>query len=313
CGVANTIEAVRAGATAVQGTMNGLGERCGNANLCSIIPNLKYKLNLNCINPNNLKKLTHISREISELANLAHDERQPYVGNSAFAHKAGIHVSAIEKNSKTYEHIDPELVGNHRRVLVSELSGRSNVAYKLKELNIDCDNETIKPIVQEIKKLENAGYQFESAEASFELLILKALGKCKNYFNIVGFRAINEQIENVIRCEASIKVMVGERIEHTVADGNGPVNALDNALRKALVLFYPELKNVELADYKVRVLAGEAGTEAMVRVLIESRDIDNNWGTVGVSSNIVEASLIALVDSYNYYLHKFAKKTKKQH
>jgi len=312
CAVANSIEAVRAGAILVQGTINGLGERCGNANLCAIIPNLKFKMDLNCLTSKQISKLTSVSRQISELANLAHDERQPYVGNSAFAHKGGIHVSAVEKDSRTYEHIDPTLVGNHRRVLISELSGKSNIEYKTKRWNLfaDLQNEgyDLKPIVEKIKDLENRGYQFESAEASFEILALTSLNKFTPYFKIETFRVINETDV----CEATIRVEVDGISEHTAAYGNGPVNALDSALRKALTKFYPQIKKIVLTDYKVRVLEGAAGTGAVVRVLLESSDHSNKWGTVGVSENIVEASLNAIVDSINYFLLKYAKIKPKQ-
>nr|HPG31545.1 citramalate synthase [bacterium] len=310
CGTANSLEGVRAGAVLVQGTINGLGERCGNANLCSIIPNLKFKMNYNCISSANIKKLTHIARTISEIANLSHDERQPYVGNSAFAHKGGIHVSAVEKNSKTYEHIEPEIVGNHRRVLISELSGKSNILYKAKnwKYEIEKEGKDLKPILEQIKELENSGFQFESAEASFEILMLKGLGKFQPLFKVIGFRVINEKHGDVpTRCEATVKVEVNGKIEHTASDGNGPVNALDNSLRKALLKFYPQIANIELTDYKVRVLEGIAGTSAVVRVLIESSDNEHKWGTVGVSENIVKASLDALIDSISFYLIKFAK------
>ncbi len=313
CAIGNTLEGVRAGAIMVQGTINGFGERCGNANLCSIIPNLKYKMNYNCIPVSSIKKLTSISREISELANQAHYEKMPFVGNSAFAHKGGIHVSAVEKDSRTYEHISPELIGNRRRVLLSELSGRSNILYKAKEWNIDLEAEGIdvKEILEEIKKLENSGYQFESAEASFELLMMKLFGKSNSFFRLISFATINEMLDNgKVHCVATIKVEVDERVEHTAAEGNGPVNALDNALRKALTKFYPQISKIILADYKVRVLEGSEGTGALVRVIIESSDGKNIWGTVGVSENIVEASLDAVLDSINYYLLKFSKKKK---
>ena len=310
CAVANTLEAVRAGAFMVQGTVNGFGERCGNANLCSIIPNLKFKMNINCIPAQAIKKLTGFSREISELANQAHNEKLPYVGNSAFAHKGGIHVSAVEKDSRTYEHLKPELVGNRRRVLLSELSGRSNIIYKAKQWNIDIEsgNCDVKAALEEIKTLENSGYQFESAEASFELLMLKLFGKFKPFFKLINYALINEQKESGnATCVATIKIEVDGKIEHTAAEGNGPVNALDAALRKALTKFYPKISRIILADYKVRVLEGAAGTGALVRVLIESSDHKNVWGTVGVSANIVQASLDAVIDSINFFLLKYAK------
>lgn len=306
--VANSIIALRMGIRHVQGTINGYGERCGNANLCSIIPNAQIKMGLKCISPDQLKKLRETSRFVSEIANLKHWEHQPYVGDSAFAHKGGIHVSAILKNKLTYEHIDPEKVGNHQRILISELSGRSNVLAKAAEFNIDltADRPEIKRVVHELKELEHEGFQFEGAEGSFELLMRKALGTYNKFFDLVGFRVIVEKREGDIqtRSEATIKVKVKGIIEHTASDGNGPVNALDNALRKALEEFYPDLKSVNLIDYKVRILEGKAGTAAKTRVLIESADDGNKWGTVGVSDNIIEASWQALVDSIEFKLLK---------
>jgi len=306
--VANTIVAVKMGIRHVQGTINGYGERCGNANLCSIIPNLQLKMGLECISPKQLRSLRETSRYVSEIANLKHWEHQPYVGDSAFAHKGGIHVSAIRKNKLTYEHIDPELVGNHQRILISELSGRSNILAKASEYHIDLSRERpeLQGLVKDLKDLENQGFQFEGAEGSFELLMRKALGTYNKFFDLIGFRVIVEKREGDMqtRSEATIKVMVKDMIEHTAADGNGPVNALDNALRKALEEFYPDLKSVNLIDYKVRILEGKAGTGARTRVLIESSDDENKWGTVGVSDNIIEASYQALVDSIEYKLLK---------
>lgn len=303
--VANSLSAVVAGTTQVQGTMNGYGERCGNANLCSIIPALQLKMDLECLEPGSLKKLTEISRYISELANLAHNDQQPYVGSSAFAHKAGIHVSAIMKNPKTYEHLDPELVGNQRRVLVSELSGKSNIFYKAEEYNINLDRNTLEAqnVLKAIKELENEGYQFEGAEGSLELLIKKEANRYRKPFQLKGLRIIVEKNgSGELITEVIIKVEVDGQEVHTAAEGNGPVNALDKALRKALEGFYPELKTMHLIDYKVRVLEESGGTSAQVRVLIESTDGKNNWGTVGVSTNIIEASWRALVDSIEYGL-----------
>ncbi|MBI4688402.1 MAG: citramalate synthase [Nitrospirae bacterium] len=306
CAVANSIIAAELGASQVQGTINGLGERCGNANLVSIIPNLKLKLKLDCITNEKLTKLKEVSRFVTEIANLRHFKRQPYVGDSAFAHKAGIHVSAILKHPATYEHVRPELVGNYQRVLVSDLSGKSNILRKAKEFNLRIDPESpkIAEIISQIKDLENQGFQFEGAEASFELLMKKAMGLHRKFFDLIGLRVIVEKRKEgeVPISEATIMVNVDGKLEHTAATGNGPVNAIDNALRKALEKFYPKLKKVELIDYKVRVLTAGKGTSAKVRVLIESGDDTHKWGTVGVSENIIEASWQALVDSIEYKL-----------
>ena len=306
CAVANTIIAVQNGASQVQGTVNGLGERCGNANLISILPNLKLKLKCDCITNQKLKKLKEISRFVTEIANLRHFRRQPYVGDSAFAHKGGIHVSAIQRHSETYEHIKPELVGNFQRVLISDLGGRSNIIRKAKEFNLKIghDSSKISQIAREIKELENQGFQFEGAEASFELLMKKTFGLHKKFFDLIGFRVIVEKRKEgeTPLSEATIMLKVKGKPEHTAAKGNGPVNALDNALRKALEKFYPQLKQVKLIDYKVRVLTAGAGTIAKVRVLVESGDGSHKWGTVGVSENIIEASWQALVDSIEYKL-----------
>ncbi len=309
CGVANSVIAVQAGARQVQGTINGLGERCGNANLCSIIPNLQIKLGYGCITERQLNRLMETSRFVNEIANLRHFKRQPYVGESAFAHKGGMHVSAIAKRPETYEHIRPELVGNSRRILISDLAGRSNVLRKAEEfgLHIDKDSPQLMEILATIKDLENRGFQFEAAEASFELLMKKTLGLHRRFFDLIGFRVIVEKRKEGEEAlsEATIMVKVGGHIEHTAATGDGPVNALDNALRKAIENFYPQLKAVKLIDYKVRVLAAGRGTSAKVRVLIESGDAAaGRWNTVGVSENIIEASWQALVDSIEYKLLK---------
>ncbi len=306
CAVANSIVAVQTGVSHVQGTMNGVGERCGNANLCSILPNLQLKLGYRCIADEQLKRLRETSRFVNEIANIRHFKRQPYVGDSAFAHKGGVHVSAIAKSPETYEHIKPELVGNSRRVLISDLAGKSNVLRKAEEFNIHLDKNSpqLMEILSRIKELENQGFQFEAAEASFELLMKKTLGLHRRFFDLIGFRVIVEKRKEGEEplSEATIMVKVGGHIEHTAATGNGPVNALDNALRKALEKFYPELKSVRLYDYKVRVLAAGRGTSARVRVLIESGDDHERWGTVGVSENIIEASWQALVDSIEFKL-----------
>ncbi|HIJ79099.1 MAG: citramalate synthase [Desulfobulbaceae bacterium] len=303
--VANSLIAISMGATQVQGTTNGFGERCGNANLTSIIPALTLKMGYESNAGHNLTKLTEVSRFVTELANLPHNKYQPYVGMSAFAHKGGIHVSAVQRNPLTYEHIMPEKVGNNRRVLISDLSGKSNVLHKAKKFGMDLDSKDpiVSSIVKELKELENQGFQYEGAEASFELLMRKAMGTKKHYFDLHGFRVISQKdLDGVIREEATIRLAVGGEEVHTAALGNGPVNALDKALRKALTRFYPALHEIELEDYKVRVLASEHGTGAMVRVLIESRDPNARWGTVGVSHDIIEASWQALVDSITYKL-----------
>lgn len=308
CAVANSVVAVVNGASHVQGTMNGLGERCGNANICSVIPDLQIKLGMQCIKPEQLKRLRDVARFVNEIANTRHFKRQPFVGDSAFAHKAGIHVSAIRKRPETYEHIRPELVGNSQRVLISDLAGKSNILRKAEEfgIHLDPDSPQIQDIITTLKNLENEGFQFEAAEASFELLMKKALGLHKRFFDLIGFRTIIEKRREGEEptSEATIMVKVGGRMEHTAATGKGPVNAIDNALRKALDKFYPTLKNVKLHDYKVRVLTAGKGTSAKVRVLVESGDEEESWGTVGVSVNIIEASYQALVDSIEYKLLK---------
>ncbi|MDH4226949.1 MAG: citramalate synthase [Deltaproteobacteria bacterium] len=316
-GVANTLTAVKEGAIQVQGTMNGFGERCGNVNLCSVIPALKLKMGIDCISDANLKKLSETARFVYEIANLTHNKRQPYIGESAFAHKGGLHVSAVLKDPATYEHVKPEAVGNHRRVLVSDLAGRSNIIYKAAEYGLDIESGSpeVKRILDELKKLEHQGFLYEGAEASFELLIHEALGKRKKYFKLHGFKVTDSKKDEgePPRAEATIKIDVKGEEEHTAAEGNGPVNALDKALRKALERFYPTLQDVKLIDFKVRVLAGKAGTSAKVRVLVESGDGKDKWGTVGVSENVIEASWQALVDSLEYKLYKDgAKRTGKK-
>ncbi|MCC6345768.1 MAG: citramalate synthase [Nitrospirales bacterium] len=308
CAVANSVIAVEQGAVQVQGTINGIGERCGNANLCSIIPNLQIKLGYHCLPAEQMEKLRDVSRFVNEISNLRHFKRQPFVGDSAFAHKGGIHVSAIRKRPETYEHIRPELVGNSQRVLISDMAGKSNILRKAEEFNIhlESDSPEVQGILDTLKDLEHQGFQFEGAEASFELLLKKALGLHRRFFDLIGFRVIDEKRKEKEKplSEATIMVKVGGNIEHTAATGNGPVNALDNALRKALEKFYPELKEVKLFDYKVRVLTAGRGTSARVRVLVESGDEVRKWGTVGVSENIIEASWQALVDSIEYKLLK---------
>lgn len=308
CAVANSLIAVETGAVQVQGTINGFGERCGNANLCSIIPNLQLKLGYACLAGDRLNKLRDVSRFVNEIANMRHFKRQPFVGDSAFAHKGGIHVSAVRRRPETYEHIQPELVGNSQRILISDLAGRSNILRKAEEFNIhlEANSPEVQGILDSLKDLEHQGFQFEGAEASFELLLKKALGLHRRFFDLIGFRVIDEKRKEskLPLSEATIMLKVGKNIEHTAAAGHGPVNALDNALRKALEKFYPELKSVKLHDYKVRVLTAGKGTSARVRVLVESGDEMHSWGTVGVSENIIEASWQALVDSIDYKLLK---------
>jgi 2-isopropylmalate synthase len=302
---ANTLLAVRQGVEHIHGTINGYGERCGNANLCTIIPTLQLKMGLPVLSPEQLQGLTKLSRIVAELANMVPMEQQPYVGFNAFTHKGGIHVDAVSKNPETYEHVEPQKVGNRRRILVSELSGRSNIFLKAKENNIGLlkDHPQTKVVLQRLKELEHQGFQFEGAEGSFELLILKALEAYTPLFRLEGFRLIVEKrASGQLYSEATIKVQVGEKQVHTASEGNGPVNALDNALRKALEEIYPALKKIKLMDFKVRVLDGIDGTGSQVRVLIESRDDRKSWGTVGVSPNIIEASWQALVDSIEYGL-----------
>ncbi|SMO52053.1 citramalate synthase [Fodinibius sediminis] len=304
-GVANAMAAVQSGCTHVQGTINGYGERCGNTNLCSLIPNLQIKQDYQCIPDQHLEELTALSRFISEVANLTPDIRQPYVGRSAFAHKGGIHVSAVMKNEETYEHIQPGRIGNSRRVLVSDLSGRSNISYKAEQLGIELDkySDNVSEIVRELKDLENKGYQFEAAEASFELLVKKMTGVWEEFFELEGFRIIVEKnVSGSSRTEATLRIKVNDQVEHCAAEGNGPVHALDKALRKALRKFYPEISNMHLNDYKVRVLNEKDGTGADVRVLIDSAEHGQSWGTVGVSHNIIDASWQALTDSFSYFL-----------
>jgi 2-isopropylmalate synthase len=310
CAVANSLMAVSLGAVQVQGTLNGFGERCGNANLCSIIPALKVKMGHDCVTDEQMKTLRVVSRYVYELANLIPNKHQAYVGNSAFAHKGGVHVSAIQRHPETYEHMRPEKVGNATRVLVSDLSGRANILAKAEQFNINLDSKdpVTLEILENIKEMENKGYQFEGAEASFELLMRKALGTLRHYFSVIGFRVIDTKLKEDDKplSEATIKVKVGGRIEHTAAEGDGPVNALDNALRKALEHFYPQLNEMKLLDYKVRVLPTGHGTASITRVLIESGDKDSRWGTVGVSDNIIDASYHALVDALLYKLVKDA-------
>lgn len=303
-GVANTLSAVKAGATHVQGTINGYGERCGNANLCSIIPNLQIKLGYSCITDEQLTMLTQSARYISEIANMSMPFSQPYVGMAAFAHKGGIHVSAILKDASTYEHIVPEKVGNKQRVLVSELAGQSNLMSKAQELGIDLNqSDKAREVIQKIKELEHEGFQFEGADASLELLLREAMGAINETFTVESYKIMVEKAtDRGNMTEAIVRIKVQDQLILTAGEGNGPINALDNALRKALIPYYPDIENIHLTDYKVRVLDEQGATAAKVRVLVESTDFNNSWSTVGVSSNVIEASWLALIDSIRYAL-----------
>jgi 2-isopropylmalate synthase len=301
--VANSIAAVQAGCVQVQGTFNGYGERCGNANLVSILPALKYKLGFNCLAEFEFKELTEASRYIAEISNMRQHDTQPYVGKSAFAHKAGVHVNAILKNPVSYEHLDPAKVGNKRRMLISELSGKSSIMEKAGEMGIEIDKTSAKAktILSEVQDLEKEGYQFELAEASLLLLMKRSSGILKNHLKMQDFRVIVEKRsggETV--SEATVKLEIDGKIRHTVSLGDGPVHALDQALRKSLVEFYPSLDEMHLSDFRVRVLDEKSGTAAKVRVLIQSQDKNDSWWTVGVSENIIEASWLALKDSIEY-------------
>jgi len=309
CGLAlaNSLVAVESGVTMVQGTINGYGERCGNADLIAVIGNLQGKTGCSCLAEEKLKQLTELSRYVSEVANIPPLNQRPFVGKSAFAHKGGVHVSAIMKNPVAYEHMDPDTVGNRRRVLVSDLSGKSNIAYKSSELGLKLGGNgfTSQKIVNEIKRLENLGYQFDAAEGSLELLIKRVTGQFKDPFNLESFRVtIEKNRSGASTSQATIKISVGKEEEITAAEGDGPVNALDNALRKALTKFFPQVEEMGLVDFKVRVIDGGGGTAAKVRVQIESRDAKEIWSTIGVSENVIEASWQALVDSVQYKLSR---------
>lgn len=309
CGlaVANSIAAIRAGAVMVHGTINGYGERCGNADLTSIIPIFCLKMDCPCVSKENLAKLKKLSRFVSETANMTPLNNRPFVGKSAFAHKGGIHVSAIMKMPKAYEHMDPEQVGNRRRVLVSDLSGKSNVEYKARELGVElgANGFDSRKIVSEIKRLEQEGYQFDVADGSFKILLEKFTKQFNPLFELESFRVtIEKDKDQPCSAHATIKICVDDQKEITAAEGHGPVSALDNALRKALNKFFPNLDSMGLVDFKVRVIEGWAGTAAKVRVLIDSRDEDEIWSTIGVSEDIIEASWQALADSFQYKLSK---------
>lgn len=307
--VANTLAAVMAGARHVQGTMGGFGERCGNTNLIPVLANLQLKMGFSCVTPENMEKLVDLSNFVYELANLAPPNGAAYVGKSAFTHKGGIHVSAVMKTPLTYEHIMPETVGNRRRVLVSDLSGKSNINYKFQELDLlQGENQDDREIVSKIKQLENQGYSYEAAEASFELLVARHRKDLPDFFELSEYRINVDKNKEQSECsEASVCLHVNDRMEHTIAKGDGPVNALDKAMRKALLQFYPEIEQMRLVDYKVRVLSSGQGTATKVRVLIESQLGEARWSTIGVSANIIEASGEALVDSFTYFLYKYQK------
>ena len=303
--VANSLLAVEAGAVHVQGTINGYGERCGNADLCALIPNLQLKMGYECLSDEQLRSLTDVAHYVSNRANLIPDHHQPYVGQSAFAHKGGMHVNAMVKCERSFQHVDPTLVGNQKHIVVSELAGRSNILYKVDEygLEVDLDSAKTRDLLSHIKELENQGFQFEGAEASVELLIRRSQDSYAPPFELIDFHVLVRDKENgIMASEAMVKLKVGDDVMLTAAEGNGPVNALDQAVRKALLPHYPQLEPVHLVDYKVRILDGDAGTAAMTRVLIDSSDGRRTWSTVGSSSNIIEASWQALADSLEYVL-----------
>ncbi|HEX4351233.1 MAG TPA: citramalate synthase [Verrucomicrobiae bacterium] len=305
-GVANAIAAVEAGAMQVQGTINGFGERTGNCNLISIVPTLQLKMGMHAVPNSSLPKLKELSEFVNEVANVRHDVRAPWVGQTAFAHKGGMHVHAIERVARSYEHVDPQSVGNFRRVLVSDMSGRTNILLKAKELgfHLSTDAPETRDITAKVKELEASGYEFEAAEGSLALLISHKMKHREPSFSVDTYHVSMRRDKMESICEATVRVRVGDEIAHTVAEGDGPVNALDGALRRALVKFFPALKAIELTDYKVRIINGTTGTAAKTRVLITSTNGKREWGTVGVSENIIEASLEALVDSMEFALMK---------
>ncbi|NIA22379.1 MAG: citramalate synthase [Anaerolineaceae bacterium] len=303
--VAGTIVAVQAGCAQVQGTINGLGERCGNADLCTCIANLQLKLGRDVLPADSMVHLTEISRLVYEICNMNLVANQPYVGTSAFAHKGGMHASAMARNTRSYEHITPDQVGNTRRILISELAGASNVVSKALKFNVQDDRQLMARLRNKVQKLENEGYQFEAAEASFEMLLRREIGLTDNFFELESYQLnIRKTNGNEPVTVATLKVRIKGQVEHHVAEGDGPVNALDAALRKSLLGYYPNLATVSLTDYKVRVINSQAATAAKVRVIIESKDADEHWGTVGVSENIIDASWMALIDSIEYKLLK---------
>ncbi len=302
-GVANSLIAIEHGAVQVQGTINGIGERCGNANLVPIIANLKLKMGVDCVRDESLRNLTFLSHFVSEIANLTPDERAPFVGRTAFAHKGGMHADAVMKHTSTYEHIDPALVGNERRVLVSEMAGISNIRYLSRELGMDLEKSPeARAIVREVKKLESEGYEFEGADASFALLVMRHTGQYRKLFDILEYRVFCEQFDGHESVWATIKMRVNDTEQYRVSEGDGPVHALDGALRLALRPFYPHLADIKLTDFKVRVVNVREATAAKVRVLVQSSDGRREWTTIGVSTNIIEASLRALVEGIEYGL-----------
>jgi len=309
--VANSVAAVEAGVVQVQGCINGYGERCGNANLSSIIPVLQLKMGYACIPAERLKHLSEVSHVVAEVCNMRPDDHQPFVGGSAFAHKGGVHIHAVLKNSQTYEHVDPALVGNRQRLLISEMGGKTTIQSRAKMLNLDpeADPEKAKSFLKTVQELESKGYHFEAAEGSLELLMRRTYKHFKNSFDLQKFSVIVEkETDGTLTSQATIKVKVDGKTQHTVAEGDGPVNALDKALRKALAEFYPTVGEMHLVDFKVRVLDSQRGTAARVRVLIQSQDPQDSWWTMGVSENVIEASWQALVDSVEYKLLKDHKK-----
>ncbi|HLH52322.1 MAG TPA: citramalate synthase [Verrucomicrobiae bacterium] len=305
-GVANALAGLQSGATHVQGTVNGYGERTGNCNMITVIPLLQFKLKEKVLPDKSLPRLKELSEFVDEIANVRHDPRQPWVGQTAFAHKGGMHVHAVDRVARSYEHIDPESVGNQRRVLVSDMAGRTNILMKAAELGFKLAPEApeTRAITAEVKRLEGEGYEYEAAEGSLALLIRKTLKHQEPPFQIEGYHVSMRRDRSISVCQASVKVKVDGETEHTIAEGDGPVNALDGALRRALIKFFPQLKRVQLEDYKVRILNSTAGTGARTRVLIESTDGKEEWGTVGVHDNIIEASVQALSDSFEYRLTK---------
>jgi 2-isopropylmalate synthase len=303
CGVAGTLGAVREGAVHVQGTINGYGERCGNANLCSIIPDLELKMDMRCLPKGKLKQLYETAHFVAEIANLSPDEHLPYVGKSAFAHKGGIHVAAMRRNPASYQHVDPAQVGNEMRVVVSELSGKGNLLNKVEEFRLQADEKAVGKVLREIKELEGRGFSFETAEASVAMMLKRSNPRYIPPFELIDFFCVVEHRQGRgLLAEANVKIRVGGEVMHTAAEGNGPVNALDGALRKALLPRYPQIHQFELVDYKVRILDPNSGTAAIVRVLIDTQCDGRRWSTVGASENIIEASWRALADSIEFGL-----------
>ena len=306
-GVANALASIEAGATHVQGTINGYGERTGNCNLTTLIPNLQLKMGIQVVG--DLRQMSFISHFVDEMANNAHNPRAPFVGETCFSHKGGMHVNAVQKLARTYEHIDPSEVGNQQYILLSELSGQSNVLLKAEDWGISLKkgSDEVRGLLELLKELERQGFEFEGAEASFELIVRRFLNDSRTFFELLEYHSTfrNRQMDDFVSCEATVKIKIGEKRVYTVAEGTGPVDALDEALRKALLPTYPQLEKVDLTDYKVRIIDSHTGTAARTRVLAVSGDGENTWDTVGVSDNIIAASWMALVDSYEYYLRKY--------